>query len=264
MARLIGVVHLPALPGSPRSRLSIGACIDHALHDAKALVAGGADALIVENFHDVPFYPTRVPAHTVASMTAICVSIRRELRCEIGVNVLRNDAAAALAVAVACDAQFVRVNVHTSAMVTDQGIVNGEAAETLRLRRALDAERIQIFADVLVKHAAPLGAFTLEDALRDAVERGLADAVIVSGTATGAPASPDEVRRAAGISDVPIYVGSGVTMENVADFVPPATGVIVGTSLKVAGHVENAVDVERVRILRGALDRASSRGGSSL
>jgi membrane complex biogenesis BtpA family protein len=264
MARLIGVVHLPALPGSPRSRLSIDACIEHALRDATALVAGDADALIVENFHDVPFFPSQVPAYTVAAMTAVCVAIRREVRCEIGVNVLRNDAAAALGVAVACGAQFIRVNVHTGAMVTDQGILNGQAAETLRLRRALEAERIQIYADVLVKHAAPLGAVSLEDALRDTVERGLADAVIVSGTATGAPASPQDVRRATDIAIVPVYVGSGVTVENVSDVVPPAAGVIVGTSLKVAGRVENAVDVERVRALRAALDRTDSRDRSSL
>jgi membrane complex biogenesis BtpA family protein len=143
-------------------------------------------------------------------------------------------------------------------MVTDQGIVNGKAAETLRLRRLLDAQHIRIFADVLVKHAVPLGQVALEDALRDTVERGLADAVIVSGAATGAPASPQDVERAARVSAVPVYIGSGVTLDNVAAFVPPADGVIVGTSLKIDGLVDNPVDSARVLALRAALDAASN------
>ena len=137
---------------------------------------------------------------------------------------MRNDAAAALGIALACDVSFIRVNVHTGAMLTDQGIINGRADETLRLRKLLGAERIQIFADVLVKHAVPLGLVTLEDATRDAVERGLADAVIVTGSATGTAASPNDVRRVVDVAQVPVYVGSGVTVDNLATFVPPATG----------------------------------------
>lgn len=255
MARLIGVVHLPALPGSPRARLSLDECLAIAQLDARALVEGGADGVIVENFHDAPFFAETVPPITVAAMTAICVALRGAIPVELGVNVLRNDAAAALSIAVASGADFVRVNVHTGAMLTDQGIINGRAAETLRLRRQLGAEHVRILADVLVKHAVPLGPQRLEDAIADAVERGLADGVIVTGSATGVAASAEDVRRAAGATTAPVLVGSGVSLENVGDFVPPAAGVIVGSWLKVGGIVANPIDPRRVRVLRDRLER---------
>ncbi len=252
MIRLIGVVHLAGLPGSPKA-VALSTCIERAIADARALELGGVDAIIVENFHDAPFRPGAVDAHTVAAMTAATLAVRRDVSCALGVNVLRNDAAAALGIALACDAAFIRVNVHTGAMLTDQGIINGRADETLRLRRLLGAEHIQIFADVLVKHAVSLGPVTLEDATRDVVERGLADAVIVTGTATGSAANPDDVTRVVDVASVPVYVGSGVAAENLASFVPPATGVIVGSWLKTDGIVTNAVDATRVERVRSVL-----------
>jgi membrane complex biogenesis BtpA family protein len=251
---MIGVVHLPALPGSPQSRLPLEACIELAVRDAMALDQGGCDALIVENINDVPFRPRRVDAHTVAAMTAACLAIRGFVACEVGVNVLRNDAEAALGIALAAGGSFVRVNVHTGAMLTDQGIIRGRADETLRLRRALGAEHVRIYADVLVKHAVTLGPLTLPDAVRDCVDRGLADAIIVTGAATGAATSPEDVRVAAAASRAPVYVGSGLTDANVHSFLPAAAGVIVGGWLKVDGDIANPVDPARVRRLRDRLD----------
>ncbi|RIK36017.1 MAG: phosphorybosylanthranilate isomerase, partial [Chloroflexi bacterium] len=144
MNRLIGVVHLAALPGSPRASLPLEVIIQRAVDDACALEAGGADGLIVENFHDAPYRPGAVEAHTVAAMTRVTQAIRAAVRCDIGVNVLRNDAAAALGIALATGGQFIRVNIHSGAMLTDQGIVQGQADQTLRLRRALGAEHIAI------------------------------------------------------------------------------------------------------------------------
>jgi membrane complex biogenesis BtpA family protein len=239
--------------------MSLAECVAFAVSDARALEAGGADAVIVENFHDAPFRAERVDAHTVAAMTAACLAVRDAVACPLGVNVLRNDAAAALGVALACGASFIRVNVHVGAMLTDQGVVTGRADETLRLRRALGAEHIAIYADVLVKHAVPLGPLTIEDVVRDAVERGLADAVIVSGSATGQAADVTDVRRAAGASAAPVYAGSGVTDANAATFVPPAAGVIVGSWLKVDGLINRPVDRARVRRLRSLLDAVAGQ-----
>lgn len=252
MIRLIGVVHLAGLPGSPLA-VPLDECIERAVADARALERGGVDAIIVENFHDAPFRAGAVDAHTVAAMTAATLAVRSAVSCELGVNVLRNDAAAALGIALACGASFVRVNIHTGAMLTDQGIINGRADETLRLRKLLDAERIRIYADVLVKHAVPLGPVTLEDAVRDAVERGLADAIVVTGAATGQAASPDDVRRAVDVAHVPVFVGSGITADNLPDFVPPATGAIVGSWLKQDGIVNNPVDAQRVDRIHSVL-----------
>jgi uncharacterized protein len=244
------------LPGSPTSALSLSECIRHAVRDAEALVVGGVDALIVENFHDYPFRRDAVEPHVVAAMTAVCLAIRDAVDCEIGVNVLRNDARAALGIALAAGASFIRVNVHSGAMLTDQGIITGAADETMRLRRTLGIEHVRVMADVLVKHAVPLGPLRVEDAVRDAVDRGLADAIIITGSGTGESAARRDVESAVSAAGVPVYVGSGVTAENAAQFIPPAAGIIAGSWLKVDGIVRNPVDPRRVQQLRKAIDWA--------
>lgn len=257
---VIGVVHLPPLPGSPRASLSMEQIIERALSDARAYEAGGASALIVENFGDAPFRKDRVEPYTVAALALVVSAVRAAVSLPIGVNVLRNDAVAALSVAAVTGASFIRVNVHTGAMLTDQGIIEGRADETLRLRRLLGAP-VGVWADVLVKHAAPLGPVSPEEAARDALERGLADALILTGSATGQPADPEELRRLRALfPDAPIFVGSGVTPERVAAFLPAASGFIVGTWAKEEGIIENPVSPNRVE----ALVRAVKAAGRSL
>ena len=255
MTDFIGMVHLAALPGSPKSSLSVEQCLDLALRDAEALQTGGVDGMIIENFNDVPFRAGAVDPYTVAAMTRICLKLREQIDCRLGVNVLRNDAQAALSIAAAAGAEFIRVNIHTGAMLTDQGVITGDADRTLRLRRHLDAENIAILADILVKHAVPLGPLNLEDAVEDAVQRGMADAIVVTGTATGKSTVPEDVQRAVAVAgDTPVYAGSGVSARSVERLVPHAQGLIVGSWLKIEGDVRQPVDVERVRELRRALD----------
>src|SRR5579863_7835019 len=146
---LIGVVHLPPLPGAPRWR---------------------------------------------GNLAAAGCAVRAAVKLPIGFNVLRNDARAAIALCAGCGGDFIRVNVHSGAMLTDQGIIEGDAFGTLRYRANI-CPGIQIFADVHVKHAVPLGDWSLEDAAKDTLERGLADALIISGVGTGAPADPADVQR---------------------------------------------------------------------
>jgi len=253
--QLVGVVHLLPLPGSPRA-VDLSRALEAAVADAEALVEGGADALIVENFGDAPFFAGAVPPVTVAAMTR-CVDavVARAGARPVGVNVLRNDATSALSIAHTCGAAFVRVNVHVGAMVTDQGLIEGRAAETLRLRDQLGAA-VAIWADVCVKHARPLGGgCDIAAEARDAVHRGLADAIIVTGEATGAAADPGRlatVRDA--VPGTPLYVGSGVEPGAVEALRPHADGAIVGTWLKRDGQVANPVDAARVATLRAALD----------
>ncbi|PID80879.1 phosphorybosylanthranilate isomerase [bacterium DOLJORAL78_65_58] len=231
---LIGMVHLRALPGSPGYAGELAEVTAAALADAAALDAAGIGAVMIENYNDVPFYPERVPAETVAAMTAIISALAAEFPgLALGVNVLRNDAASALAVAVACGADFIRVNVHTGAAVTDQGPITGEAWHTLRLRRRLGADRIGILADVRVKHARPLVARPLTEEAADLRLRGQADGVIVTGVATGGAADPSDIRELrAALPDCPLLVGSGLTAETLAGFRPEADGVIIGSWLK--------------------------------
>jgi membrane complex biogenesis BtpA family protein len=223
--------------------------IHHAVVDAVALDRGGAHALFIENFGDVPFTKGPVGPETVAAMCAVARALQEKVKLPIGFNVLRNDARAALALCAICRGSFIRINVHTGAMMTDQGLIEGNAHETVRYRRHI-APLTQIFADVHVKHATPLGQTSIESSARDTIERGLADAVIVSGTGTGQAtdlAELERVRRA--VPKARILIGSGVTSDNVKNYLQHADGVIVGTSLKFGGHVGKHVDAKRVAAL---------------
>jgi hypothetical protein len=251
--RLIGMVHVAPLPGSPRWAGSMERVVDAAVADARALVEGGMDALLVENYGDAPFTPGRVEAATVAALAVVAGAVRRALPgTPLGVNVLKNDARAALAVACAVGARFIRVNVHAGAVVADQGLVQSDAHATLRERRLLGAD-VQILADVGGKHAVPLAPVDLEQHARDLVHRGLADGLVVSGQATGAATALADVKRVRGaVPHVRVLVGSGATPDTVADLLSVADGVIVGTALKRNGDVTAPVDRERVRRLVAA------------
>jgi membrane complex biogenesis BtpA family protein len=248
--RLIGMVHALPLPGSPRWDGSMDRVVAAALADARALAAGGMDALLLENYGDAPFTPGRVEPATIAALTVVAREIRAALPATaLGINVLKNDARAALAVACAVGARFIRVNVHAGAVVADQGLVQSDAHGTLRDRRLLAAP-VTIFADVGGKHALPLVPVELEQHARDLAHRGLADGLVVSGQATGLATPLADVRRVRGaVPGVPLLVGSGVTPESVAELLSVADGVIVGTSLKRDGRVTSPVDPERVRRL---------------
>lgn len=232
--------------------------IRSAVADAKTYEKGGAQAVIVENFGDVPFTKDRVPAETVAAMAVVGQAIREAIELPIGFNVLRNDPLSALALCAACGGDFIRVNVHTGAMLTDQGLIEGNAFQTLRRRRELGLDHVQILADVLVKHAVPLGNLALADSARDTLERGLADALIVSGVGTGHPTAAEDVavvRQAC--PKATILLGSGASVANVSKYRPHADGFIVGSSLKRNGGVDQPVDVRRVRQLANTLRRAA-------
>jgi membrane complex biogenesis BtpA family protein len=250
---LIGVVHLRPLPGSPRWKGDLSSLIDFAIADAHAYERGGAHAIFIENFGDVPFTKSNVAPETIAAMTAAGCAVRAAVKLPIGFNVLRNDAQAALALCSACNGSFVRVNVHSGAMLTDQGVIEGDAYNTLRYRERI-CPGAEIFADVHVKHAVPLGDWSLEDAAHDTAERGLADALIVSGVGTGQAAEigdVETVRRAC--LQTKLLLGSGVNIENVKNFLRFADGVIVGSSLKRGGKLANPVDAKRVAALVRAM-----------
>ncbi len=249
---LIGVIHLLPLPGSPRWRGDLKSVIRLAVNDACAYEQGGVHAVFVENFGDVPFTKGAVGPETVAAMAVAGREVREAVKLPVGFNVLRNDARAALALCAACGGSFIRVNVHSGAMLTDQGIIEGNAFETLRFRQRICPEAL-IFADVHVKHAVPLGNWSLEDAARDTLERGLADALIVSGSGTGMAAAKEDVERVrVACPGARILLGSGVTIENVCDYLQSADGFIVGTSLKKGGKLANPVDARRVAALAKA------------
>lgn len=256
---LIGMVHLGALPGSPgaagqSAEEAIWPVIAAALRDAKSIFEGGMDGLILENFGDTPFYPHQVPAITIAAMTLVAghvseLALDASSRPFLGINVLRNDASAALAIAATCGFHGIRVNVHTGVMASDQGILTGQAHETLRERARLESP-VAVLADVLVKHAEPLGSSQpdIGSVAKETVERGVADAIIVSGRATGSPTdtvSIAAVRQA--LPSTPILIGSGASLDTIKAQLEHADGVIIGTAIKENGDVHAAVEIDRVR-----------------
>ena len=239
------MIHLKALPSSPGFGGDFDAVEAAAIADATTLIAGGVDAILIENFGDVPFQKT-VDVVTVASMTRIVREIVEMSDLPVGVNVLRNDALSALSIATATGASFIRVNVHIGAMVTDQGLIEGQASETLRLRESLGSD-VAILADVGVKHATPFDEkWSLEQEAKDAWSRGLADALIVSGSGTGAPTNSVDIERLKyAVPEAPLIVGSGVTADTLQEFTG-ASAYIVGTALKRDGLIENEVELTQV------------------
>lgn len=248
---VIGLIHLSPLPGAPRNAgETLEDIIERAQRDLLALEEGGTDAAIVENFGDRPF-PKYADKATVAQLAVVARELARRALIPLGVNVLRSDGPAALSIAHAAGASFIRVNVFSGLALTDQGLIEGCAREVLTLRKALGA-RVAVLADVHVKHAFHFG--DLADAARDAARNG-ADALVVTGKATGAPPAPADVALAKKASGLPVLVGSGITPENVKAF-GEADGFIVGTWLKRGGVVEEPVDPERVRALVQAVHQS--------
>lgn len=249
---LIAMIHLMALPGSPKAR-PIGEVCSTARSEAETLAGLGFDALMVENYGDLPFLPDRVEEHTVVAMTLAVREITGSVRVPIGVNVLRNDPLSALAIAHLTGGRFIRVNVHTGVRNTDQGVIEGRAHETLRYRNHLGSKAL-ILADVAVKHSRSADGMSLEESAREIAYRGLADALIVTGSATGSETSLDDVRAVrSAVPDHPVIIGSGARPENIADLLDLADGVIVGSSLRRDGTAGLPVDRARAeRVLRAA------------
>ena len=243
---IIGVVHLLPLPTSARWGGSLSPIIDRAEQEAVALVSGGVDGIIIENFFDAPFPKSRVDPAVVSAMTTVVSRLRELVSLPIGINVLRNDSLSAMAIASCTGSAFIRVNVLSGVMATDQGVIEGCAYELLRYRRELGSD-VKILADVLVKHAHPLSSSDLTNAVHETIERGLADAIILSGAVTGSPPSLDDLRLArAAAGTTPILIGSGANAKNINSLMQFADGAIVSSSLKRQGKIENSIDPIRV------------------
>ena len=243
---IVGMVHLLPLPGSPGWDGRMAGVLDRATSDARALVEGGVDGILVENYGDAPFFPDRVPPETVAALALAVSAVRAYAEVPVGVNVLRNDARSALGLAAATGAAFVRVNVHVGTMFTDQGVVDGRAWDTLRVRESLCPE-VPILADVMVKHAVSPPGTSLSQAARDTWHRGLADGLVLSGSGTGMPTSGRDLAVARdAVPEARLWIGSGLTGDRLDELLPLADGAIVGSAFQRDGRAGMAVDPMRV------------------
>lgn len=245
MPRLVGVIHLPPLPGSPRAREPMSAVVAGVTADARALATAGFDLVMVENFGDAPFHRGAAPPVTVAAMTACALAAREALppAVGLGINVLRNDALSAVAIAHVVGAQCLRVNVLTGARVTDQGIIEGDAATLQRERKNLGAQSVAVWADVDVKHSAALAPRDLAAEAKDTVLRALADVLLVTGEGTGVAVDEDRLRRVrAAVPGTPVLVASGATVAALPKLGALCDGVIVGSALRRGGIAGGRID----------------------
>ena len=245
---LIGVIHAQALPGTPESRLDVQAIAKAAAAEAEIYAAAGFHGLVLENTHDRPYVKSAaVGPEIVAAMSVVGVEIRRAAALPLGIQVLAGANRAAMAVAHACGAAFVRVEGFVFAHVADEGVIESSAGDLLRYRRSIDAEKVLVFADIKKKHSAH--AITADV---DIVETAKAaqffsvDGVVVSGPSTGSPADADEVAAVSGAVAVPTLIGSGITPENIGRY-PGADAFIVGSSVKHDGSWSGRLDLARAR-----------------
>lgn len=244
---VIGVIHVGALPGTPRSFQTVSELIALARSEARVYRECAVDGIIVENMHDVPYLRGEVGPEIVAAMTAIAAAVKDECRLPVGVQLLAGANIEAMAVAHAADLDFIRAEGYAYAHVADEGLIQSSAAKLLRYRKLIGAKRVQVWADVKKKHAAH--ALTADVSLgetAETVEFMSADCVIVTGSATGKPPNVVDVQEAKSHCRLPVFLGSGITENNVRDFYDEADGFIVGSAFKVDGLWSNSVDAARV------------------
>ena len=253
----LGVVHLHALPSSAGQACDFGAVVEQAMQDARTLVEGGVDGVMVENFGDAPFHKgTRedpVPPDVPAGLAVVADRIRRECGVSVGINCLRNDGVAALGAAAVSGARWIRINVLTGSYVTDQGVIDGEAARVQAYKNQLGCD-VEILADFMVKHASPLGSFDPVVGARDLAQRSGASALILTGDRTGSGVDLEflnTIRMA--VQGFPVWIGSGLSPESAQQLWPLCDGAIVGSSLQAGGMAGQPVELERVRAMRAAL-----------
>ncbi|MBS1989554.1 MAG: BtpA/SgcQ family protein [Cyanobacteria bacterium SZAS LIN-3] len=251
---LIGAVHVPALPGADAYGFDMEQVIKQTLADARLYAEAGFDALIVENMHDVPYLRGYVAPETVAAMSVVAQAVKGAVKIPIGVQLLAAANIESLAVAVAADLDFIRVEGFVFAHIGDEGLHQASAPDLVRRRAALKATKVKIFADIKKKHSSH--AITADVDLAETAHTAeffKADGVIVSGLRTAAAPLESEVEEVAAAVKIPTLVGSGVTPENIAAFSRHARGLIIGSYAKLDGHWANACDPRRLEALVKAL-----------
>lgn len=244
---VIGVIHVGALPGTPRNTQSISQLVTSATHEAKLYREGGVDGVMIENMHDVPYLRGEVGPEIVAAMTAIAREIRREVTLPMGIQILAGANLEAIAVAHAAGLEFIRAEAYAYAHIADEGLIESSAAKLLRYRRIIGATRVQIWTDVKKKHAAH--AITADVSLgemAETVEFMGADCLIVTGSVTGKPPTATDAKEAKAHCRLPVILGSGISSQNIDEFYEQADGFIVGSAFKVDGLWSNTIDPARV------------------
>lgn len=255
------MVHVGALPGTPKNNQQIESIVANTLTDARVLEEGGVDAIMIENMHDRPYLNRKVGSEIVAAMTAVACRLRQEVSVPLGIQILAGANKEALAVALAAGFDFIRAEGFVFAHLADEGMMNSDAGELLRYRKQIGAEHIQVFCDIKKKHSSHAISVDISiDETAKAAEFFLVDGVIVTGTATGERASLEELKAVKASVKVPVLIGSGVDVNNIQDYWEFADGFIVGSSFKSEGNWENKVNNKRVQQFINKVKELSKKG----
>ena len=242
------MVHVAALPGTPANKISLAKIVAKAVADARLLEDGGVDAVMIENMHDRPYLNRQVGPEVIAAMTAVGAALRSELKLPLGIQILAGANKAALAVAHATGMEFIRAEGFVFGHLADEGMMNSDAGELLRYRKQIGAEHIRIYTDVKKKHSSH--AVSADVSIADTAKAAdffLSDGVIVTGNSTGEKASVIDLNAVKQAVKIPVFIGSGITEENLAGYWNLADGFIVGSSLKFGRNWENDVDTDSVK-----------------
>ncbi len=252
---LIGAIHLGAMPGTPRNVSSPSEIVRQAVEEARVLAASGFHGIILENMHDRPYLNASVGPEVVATMAVATAEVRRVTELPIGIQILAGANEQALATAFCAGADFIRAEGFVFGHVADEGLIEASAGPLLRYRRRIGAERIKILCDIKKKHSshAITADLSLEDTAK-AAEFFLSDGVVVTGLETGSQTDPEEVRRTAQANRLPVWIGSGLSPDNVG-YYPTAHGFIVGSWMKVDGDWTKPVDPARCEAMARAVAR---------
>ncbi|HEY6118683.1 MAG TPA: BtpA/SgcQ family protein [Pyrinomonadaceae bacterium] len=251
---VIGVIHVGALPGTPRNTQTVPELIASAKREAKLYREAGVDGVMIENMHDVPYMRGEVGPEIVAAMTVIGREVKSDCDLPVGIQILAGANIEALAVAHAASLDFIRAEGYAYAHVADEGLIQASAAKLLRYRRMIGATRIQVWTDVKKKHSAhAITADVSLGATAETVEFMGADCVIVTGSVTGEAPKVTDVQEAKSHCQLPVVLGSGISTDNINEFYNEADGFIIGSSFKVDGLWSNTIDPSRVRTFMNSL-----------
>ncbi|EDR30069.1 hypothetical protein, conserved [Entamoeba dispar SAW760] len=255
--RIIGMVHVHALPGTPNYSSSAGRCraiIEKAVEEATVYQQCGLDTIMIENMHDVPYLNSTAGPEITSAMSIVGYEIKRQLNLRVGVQILAAANKQAMAAAFCSGCDFIRAEGYVFGHVADEGYIDSNAGELLRYRKMIGAEDVLVFTDIKKKHSAH--SITSDVSLIDTAKTAqyfLSDGIIITGTSTGVKTDPQEVRDVKKSVSIPVLVGSGVTPENVNEY-SSADALIVGSYFKVDGFWKNELSKERILKLISAVN----------
>ncbi len=244
---LAAMIAVLPLPGSPLYDGNDQRVIDQALADLDIYKKAGVDSVLLENDHDLPYIQPPLDRKSIALMTEICKEARKRFNGPIGIQMLEAANITSLEIAAEADLDYIRVEAFVFAHVGGSGIINGSAGKILRRRKELNSEYIRVFADVKKKHGSH--SLTIDLDIKDEImqaEMFLADGVIVTSQFTGLNPDKTDLNKAKSATKLPVLIGSGMTVNNIVDYLPLADGFIIGSHFRKDGKFLEKLEPERL------------------